>query len=183
MKYTVVLLLLLSIISCKKYDTEKVLPKRRVENQQELQIPGAPKLADTTDGKPYIAILPKNADQNISVTQYEMQRIDKLLQDAVAVYNLEMGRKYTKWKKEDPAMTSTLANFKIDLRYYKRQYITSINKDGEKEVQINCFCEYTDDDRWQQGILYINDGGKCYFRVTVNLSKNSFSNFNTNGEA
>ena len=70
-----------------------------------------------------------------------------------------------------------------------RQYICYVDDNGDKLVYINSFCEmyssYIDDKHrefdWKNKILYISDGGPCYWHVTINVTKGSYSHVVTNG--
>jgi hypothetical protein len=75
----------------------------------------------------------------------------------------------------------------IDTAYfhYKRQYVPFIDKDGHKKVWINCFCSDIKDDffaDWKTSIVRVDDGGRCFFHVTIDLIYNSFSDFEVNGD-
>jgi hypothetical protein len=63
---------------------------------------------------------------------------------------------------------------------YKRQYIPYINQIGQKLVWVNCFC---DDEElyWKKEIVEVEDGGYCFFHVTVNLTTKTFDQFLMNG--
>ena len=63
---------------------------------------------------------------------------------------------------------------------YKRQYVPVINNKGEKEVWVNCFCDYESD--WQKRIVIVFDGGKCFFNLKINITKKEYYDFGTNGE-
>lgn len=77
-------------------------------------------------------------------------------------------------------------DFKINnLSSYKRQYIAVINSSGETEVWINCFCDYYDSDflDWKKYIVFIRDGGNCFFNVKVNLTTTQYYDLRVNGYA
>ncbi len=65
---------------------------------------------------------------------------------------------------------------------YKFQYVAAINNKGEKEVWINGFCN-TQDSRWKEEILLVNDGGNCYFNLKLNLSTKECFQVAVNGYA
>ena len=72
---------------------------------------------------------------------------------------------------------------KIDLsaKKYYRQYVPSIT-DGEKKVWANFFCGKPSPN-WRTEILSTKDGGNCFFNLTINLTRKSYSFFMVNGEA
>jgi hypothetical protein len=45
-----------------------------------------------------------------------------------------------------------------------------LNSKGEKEVWINCFCRDGERD-WRKNLVFVKDGGNCYFNLKVNLSR------------
>ena len=67
--------------------------------------------------------------------------------------------------------------------YYKRQYVPFIDKSGQKKVWINCFCSdfYNNCPDWKKSLVFVDDGGSCFFKFIINLTDKSFSNFEVNG--
>ena len=63
-------------------------------------------------------------------------------------------------------------------RTYKYQLVAAINENGEKIVWINAFCNDFDD--WKRYLIFVFDGGLCYFQMTINLTKNYWYGFNVN---
>ena|SRR5450432_1327312 len=60
----------------------------------------------------------------------------------------------------------------IDLKKYKRQYVPYANKKGEKKVFINCFCNGVGGfDDWKTTLVEIEDGGVCFFNLTINVTE------------
>ncbi len=57
------------------------------------------------------------------------------------------------------------------------------NVKGEKEVWVNCFCSVQYMDYWKKQVVFVKDGGNCFFNVKINITKKSFSDFEVNGEA
>jgi len=73
-------------------------------------------------------------------------------------------------------------DFVIDLKKYKRQYIAVINSKGEKEVWVNCFCD-TWKKNWRKELIFVLDGGNCYFNLKINLTKGEYYDLMVNGDA
>jgi hypothetical protein len=70
----------------------------------------------------------------------------------------------------------------IDLKKYKRQYVPYINSNGEKIVFINCFCNGIDNsDTWKKKLLVVEDGGRCFFAVIINVTKQLYHQLLING--
>jgi|GEM_PF-1562598 len=105
------------------------------------------------------------------LTKKDIKKIYKLLNDCIN----------SKIKKEDT--TKRFSQY-INLKNYKRQYVPFINSKGEKKVYINCFCfhEYENEfEDWKKSLVEVEDGGKCYFHLIVNLTNNSYEKLYTNG--
>ena len=106
-----------------------------------------------------------------TLTQDDIEKIETLMTDCVNKYNKRLTNKH----KED---------FVIDLleEKYKRQYVAVVNKNGDKEVWINCFCQ-TYGDNWKTSIVMVDDGGNCYFSLKINLKKEKCYDLLVNGHA
>ena len=76
-------------------------------------------------------------------------------------------------------------NIDISSFRYRRQYVSFIDNTGHKKVWINCFCLTTYDDLnyWRKSPVIVEDGGRCFFNFIVDLTDNSFSDFEVNGDA
>ncbi|MBE8971220.1 hypothetical protein IQ277_35015 [Nostocales cyanobacterium LEGE 12452] len=70
------------------------------------------------------------------------------------------------------------------LESYDMQFVAVINQQKEKEVWVNCACkdEYSPND-YKYGLIDADDGGDCYFRVKVNLTKHIYHSLSVNGRA
>lgn len=72
-----------------------------------------------------------------------------------------------------------------------RQYFFFINDKNEKQVYINSFCRikgiYKDGEMqpydWKNKVVVVKDGGSCYWRIELNLTKNRYYEPYVNGEA
>lgn len=71
----------------------------------------------------------------------------------------------------------------IDLQKYnyRTQLIAVRNKNGEKEVWVNSFCEIWGGERWKTQIMSVDDGGSCYFNFKINLTTKKYYNLEVNG--
>lgn len=127
-----------------------------------------------------IAIIPFNKSSNwlfdktyspSTLTQNDIEKIEKLLTDCVNKYNSKLSSDNKQY-------------FSIDLtkEKYKRQYVAVTNKKGEKEVWINCLCQ-AHGDNWKTSIIMVDDGGNCYFNLKINLIKEKCYDFAVNGHA
>ena len=69
----------------------------------------------------------------------------------------------------------------IYLPSYKRQYICVIDKKGDKIVWVNCFC--SEQAYWKTKVVSVEDGGRCYFNLKINLTKKMKYDVMVNGVA
>jgi hypothetical protein len=67
------------------------------------------------------------------------------------------------------------------LSAYKRQY-QGIWVKGQQVIAVNFFCEARRVD-WQRQIVFVADGGSCYFEVKYDVVTGQFSNLSIHGEA
>ena len=83
--------------------------------------------------------------------------------------------------KKRPKSRLAFTNQIKDVSKYYKQFIAVINKQGEKEVWINCFC--SKDPKWKNEVVLVLDGGNCYFQLKINLTKKLVYDFMVNGVA
>jgi hypothetical protein len=118
-----------------------------------------------------------------SLTDSDFVTIDEVLSACIDKYNNEQTTEYKKMIKKYPKNGIELKYFVIDLQGYYRQYIVVENSRGEKEVWVNCFCTIQDMDYWKKQVVFVKDGGKCFFNLRINLTKKTFIDFIVNGDA
>jgi hypothetical protein len=118
----------------------------------------------------------------VDLNSTEINEIEILLSACIKAYNPTQLKQFDKINKEHPEYRIDKSQFIIDLKRYKRQYIAVINKKGEKEVWINCFCE-RGSSNWRKEIVEVLDGGNCYFNLKINLTRKTYSDLRVNGEA
>lgn len=106
-----------------------------------------------------------------TLTQKDFENIERLMTDCVNHYNEKLS-------------TDNKQYFSIDLikTKFKRQYVSVINKNGEKEVWINCLCQ-THGDGWKTSVILVDDGGNCYFNLKINLTREKCYDLGVNGHA
>lgn len=117
-----------------------------------------------------------------TLTTEDFLKIDNLLTNCVNDYNGKQVKQFEKNNKENPEYNLNKKNFLIDLTEYKRQYVATINSKGEKEVWVNCFCDAMSFN-WKQHLVFVFDGGKCYFNLKINLTTGQYYDFIINGDA
>lgn len=112
----------------------------------------------------------------------ELLKIDTILAKSIAEYNQFQEKQIKYSLAKDPKLKLEVNNYTIDLKYYKRQYVPSINTFGEKEVWVNCLC-ITSSYQWRTSLIHVEDGGNCYFNVILNLTTGNYNNLSVNGDA
>jgi len=135
-------------------------------NVPDSEVPPPYVNVDTTDGSQFVTVLVGDDDKGATLSKTELQIIDSLVRLRVAEHNV-----------------SAATEQSIDLSEYKRQYFLSINTKGEKEVEVNCFCEVHDNDDWKVNRVLVQDGGACYFNLQMNVATRRVLSFRVNGEA
>lgn len=96
----------------------------------------------------------------------EFAQIDNFITKAVADFNS---------KQKDNRQIKDLSN-------YKFQYVTFYNENREKIVWVNAFCDDFGKN-WRNEIIFVKDGGSCFFNFKINLSKREYFDFQVNGVA
>ncbi|WP_046245684.1 hypothetical protein [Hymenobacter terrenus] len=117
--------------------------------------------------------------QDTPLTSQDIETIDQLIHHAVETYNAAQMARYKAWIEKNQNVNTD--RFLIDLAKYRRQYFCAANDEGEKEVWVNCFCD--EPKWWRTGLVFVLDGGKCYFQLAINLHTKKVLSFATNGEA
>jgi len=85
---------------------------------------------------------------------------------------------------------------KANIEKYYRQYIPYINENGERIIKINAFCKILESPPYpEKGInewtkmdsknhyISVDDGGDCFWRITINIDKREYKNLMVNGVA
>lgn len=174
----ILILSLIIVFSCK--NTTKNNFKKANENSR---------LVDTT------TTVIMNYDSNSSYHNYIFENskatqlndsdillIEDLLDKSIIENNKIEIEYYLKAKKKRPKAKIYKEKFIIELNRYKIQYLPIVNSKGEKEVWVNCFCS-TGNRNWKETIISAKDGGNCFFKLKINLTKGYYYEFSVNGEA
>lgn len=103
---------------------------------------------------------------SIRLSTEDITQIDSLFIQCVTTHNKSL------------AKTSLLY---IKQERYHRQYLPYAVR-GEKIVLINCFCTDVDSFlNWRKNLVQAEDGGACFFRLLINLTKRQCLGLHTNG--
>ncbi|MBC6699067.1 hypothetical protein [Hymenobacter sp. BT190] len=103
------------------------------------------------------------------LTGEDIDEVYRLVQGAVDEYNTEQAHLEHK-------------HSAIGLRRYRLQLIPALNAKGEKTVWVNAFCSNAPTN-WEKSLVVVNDGGNCFFQLSVNLLWKKWYDFGANGEA
>lgn len=116
------------------------------------------------------------------ITKQDSIQIEFLLNACITEENKYGELYFDKVQTEHPNSKLNKENFILILSRYKRQYMAILNKNGEKEVWVNCFCDHFD---WnlKTRVVQVCDGGNCFFNLKINLNKNIYYNLMINGDA
>jgi hypothetical protein len=100
-------------------------------------------------------------------------------------YNKEERKRQQEWIKRVPSLRYQKIQHFIKLKNYKRQYICGINRSGDKEVWVNCFCksDFQLLKYWRSQTVVVMDGGECFFNLKINLTKKIRYDIMVNGIA
>ena len=104
-----------------------------------------------------------NADLSVS----DVNTIDRLVRECIDEYMQGRSRR-------SPDAVSR--------RGYNLQLVAVINPHGEKEVWVNGLCKRAKHN-WRSDIVLVMDGGNCYYKLRINLTKGTFYGFGINGIA
>lgn len=110
----------------------------------------------------------------------ELNSIKEMVKECIENYNsqiLESSKKLRERKK----YVKMYQIMKLD--NYKIQCVPYLNEKGEKEVWINGFCNGFDVDYWRNNIVYVFDGGNCFFTLRLNISTGKCLEIGINGYA
>ncbi len=116
------------------------------------------------------------------LTNIDLLKIETILNQCINDYNPDQERQFKEVYDKHPEYKLDKKNFIIDLTRYKRQYVAVINSKGEKEVWVNCFCG-AGNQNWKKNLIFVRDGGNCYFNLKINLTTEKHYELSVNGDA
>ena len=118
------------------------------------------------------------------LTKEEISRAEFLMLKQIEKYNQIRTEEFHQLDEKHPNHNIQLETFIIENpAKYARQYIPVTNSDGQKLVYINAFCSKQGHDYWKTDLVWVMDGGDCYFQVMINLTTNEVVDFSVNGVA
>ncbi len=66
---------------------------------------------------------------------------------------------------------------------YCQQFVGATDANGDRIIWVNCFCKDQESQfkNWKNNIVTVKDGGNCFFNITINISENSYTSLDVNG--
>ena len=164
---TIYILVILFLSACGQYESNK-------------------KVAKTLDSKvthndtSIYTIAPFDSSMNMqsknykstNLSQRDILDIDSIIHVSISEWNSEREVMFNKYYNDHPKEQKVENTMLIDITKYKRQYTPIINDKAEKEVWVYCACD---------GYFGpVEDGGKCYFQLKINLTKMTHTHLGIN---
>lgn len=171
MKHILLLIVVFAFTACgaKNTDLKKTENKTDLPKEQVKQKAG--------DLKPYQALLEfKDAPGWIFPKDYKSYTADES--------DIEAAEKLLQYAFDDQKRPTVNRVAGKTLDEYNRQFVFALNDKGEKIAWINCFCKSQESDfkNWNTNVVMVKDGGNCFFNAKVNLTLNTYTEFNVNGQ-
>ena len=143
-------------------------------------------LNDTSN---YVIFEPQKIDSRIfdsthkstSLSTIEIDSLNSMLSKIISNYN------YVLKTRTNPKLTTKTEQ--IDLNNYKKQFLPSLNKAGEKIVYVYCICAnevpnlYNLHIDWKKDVFFPNSNNKCRFFLYLNLKTKEYYQFRIKGIA
>jgi len=108
----------------------------------------------------------------------ELELVNELVEEYVENYNSMTEKSFNERGEGKHAILYKIKK----LKKYRIQYVPYLNDQRVKEIWINGFCnEYKTD--WENEIVFVMDGGNCFFQIRLNLLEKKCIEIGTNGYA
>ncbi len=126
---------------------------------------------------------------------------DETIIDAGKNMKWAFGNNYTSWTPESKDIESAetilskafddqkkpTVNRLLDRKTddYFKQFVGFVDANGDKIIWVNCFCkgEESSFKNWKNRVVFVSDGGNCFFNVKINITKNTYYDLMVNGVA
>jgi hypothetical protein len=174
------LVLTILIIACKE----------NAKNHQKVSLTKKEQVSFSLDTSQYV-ILTFQDDwywifenvQSSNLSSTELIKIEKIIDKALEENNELQKQKLKTHNANYPSKQRTETGYELKVEGFKRQYVPVINEKGEKEIWVNFFCNDWRSEKWKTDIMFVHDGGNCYFNLKVNLATKTYSELHINGYA
>ena len=107
------------------------------------------------------------------LTSQDINKIESLLTRFIRDYNDAQKKQYNKLSAEAKSKHVLLT---LNLDLFKRQYIPTIDENGDRVVWLNLFCNDLATD-WHKEIIRSSGERMCNFKIHINLTKNKTFDF------
>lgn len=107
------------------------------------------------------------------LNEAEYPEVQNLITQAILKYN-------SRFKDSNSLKTIGIDTGKYK---YKMQIVPALNKNGQKEVWINAFCNSLGVMNWKSKLVFVKDGGNCFFNFKINLTEHKIYRIFVNGYA
>ncbi|MEQ9302850.1 MAG: hypothetical protein RJQ14_02970, partial [Marinoscillum sp.] len=115
---------------------------------------------------------------NILTFEIANSEVDELIRLTKSF--IKQSNKELKARSDEFGGWSNAKRYKIkNLGTYTLQIVPFFNEQGEQEVWINGFCDNAP--RWRNEVVWVLDGGNCYFTMRINLANGQLISAGTNG--
>jgi hypothetical protein len=115
------------------------------------------------------------------VTPNEIVQCEKILKAFLIRYNSSGLNEFDSIRRVYPKYDFRRDDFLIEPKEYGRQYIAAISPKGIKVIYVNCFCDSEGFENKSKELVWVNDGGECYFHFKVNIATGELKEFQKNG--
>jgi hypothetical protein len=108
------------------------------------------------------------------ITDDDIKNIIEIVNNALYDYNNSQEERIEVYNERNPNLIIDKNGFLVDkFEMFVVQGIAIKNKNGEKEIWLNCIHKNELDDflNWKHKILIIGDGGPYFFQIKINLTK------------
>ena len=112
----------------------------------------------------------------------DIKECEILIAELINKYNTEQEKRFIEMNAKYPGQIDKM-DYIIDLKRYKRQYMSTISLSRQMIVYINFFCYQEGMDYWKSELVQVEDGGNCFFHLKINLTTKIVSELNVNGLA
>jgi hypothetical protein len=123
-------------------------------------------------------ILPYDSSAMMAMDwRYKNARPDSLTRSGVDSLEAMIDSDYLAYTKDSTAYMHDLS----PLSKYSRQYVALVTDKGEREVWVNLICGRPN--YWRRRPVIVDDGGKCFVQLFINLTRRRVYDLIPGGEA
>ena len=176
-----ILLFLLLSLTCRGQTKKEDKSKITVDTSKIAIIPYAP----TSEGQKWLFKNSTPAKLNFS----ELNKAEEIFMKFIRNHNAENEKSFKEFRAKHPDGIIKTKDYVLDFSdgkitdgfiydsIFVRQYIPVRNKNGEKEIWINCLCN-THNYKWKKELIRLySPPYNCYFELKINLNTGTYYDF------